>query len=320
MIKLWEHLLPLHQAVSNYGNHATLLYLSRENAKLVDEFSGTAEAVSHVRSEVKNLNKICDECVSNISNDQRLMDLKDAFSELLMFVKLSSKCVVEKIPETSTKTPDFKISHRGNGMFVELKALNMSGGLSKYKSIMTDALDGKIKQEKHIQNGSRSAMTEQVIMPYLKPGCDYDAQSTSMVVEILNQKVQQNIKPDQFSAGTTGLLIDFSEQLLLHGRPSDNLEKEFADPPDMIPQSGELWHLAFGDRDVPMKKCVSFAGEYDQDQPLQSDGILKKHPFIAGLIFHIDGEFWGAAIRRRENIQFIQFMEDLCKKVATITK
>ena len=319
MSKLWDHLLPLHQAVNGYGFSAALLYLSEENAEVIDSFTGSLQATAKIREESAKLQKLCDECVRDITNYQKLIDLKDAFSEVMMLAKLLSNCDAEKIPESSKKTPDFKVTFNGKEMFVELKALNMSDGVWKHKAIMEESFAGKITQEDVIRGGARIAITEQEVMPYLKSGSSYDGQSTSMVVETLNQKVEQNLKPDQFTAGVTGLLLDFSGQLLLHGRPSDNLEEHFAEPPDMVPQSGELWHLAFGKHGVPMMKCVGFAGEDNVDLPLQSEGILRKHSFIAGLIFHIDDEFWGAAIRRRDNIHFIQFMERLCKKVVTIT-
>lgn len=86
-----------------------------------------------------------------------------------------------------------------------------------------------------------------------------------------------------------------------------------------VPQSGELWHLAFGAVGMPMKRVVDFEGLNAKDGLLAREGVLRKHDFIAGLAIHHEGKFWGAALRCHQNINAVEFLQDLCEEVAIET-
>lgn len=317
MKTLWEHVLPLHQAFAGIGRNYTLSYLSKENVDLIDGFNGELEIREKIRATIRDLGQICADCFKNLSDHNRFVDLKNGFAELLIYVKLCGHVEIKKIAESATKSPDFQLKFEGLDFYLELKALNVAGGQSSLESMTDDSIRAQIDLENQVDAGKRVAFSEQVIQPYYRAGQPYDPQSTNMVTEILIDKISSNVKSGQYELGTTGLIIDLSEQLLLHGNADSNLNREFSDPPDFVPQSGELWHVAFGSPGMRMKKAVSFLGENDADKLLTKMGILNQYPFIAGIMFHYSGNFWGAAIRRRNNINFIKLMEKICVKVVS---
>jgi hypothetical protein len=103
---------------------------------------------------------------------------------------------------------------------------------------------------------------------------------------------------------------------VIHGAAADNLEKEFGSPPI----SGELWHAAFGMIGAPLKKAQEFEMSASDaaamaHETLQMEGILRRFPFVRGIVFHYEGQFWGAAYRHRLNVKIIDFLEQLCSDV-----
>jgi hypothetical protein len=296
-----------------------LFYLRKENVDLVDSFTGDEAARHVVQDRIEELAKIIDRCRHNIDDVKSFMSLKEKFSELLMFVKLANRYPTRPIPTTNAPTPDFCVTFRMRELFVEVKSLNLLNSEANLHAIMEESLASKILIEEQVEAGKRMATAVHVIQPYFN-GNEHKRDSTTFVVEALIDKVEQNLGVGQFRFGSTLLLIDFSEQLLVHGSARDNLMREFASESVPIPQSGELWHLAFGVAGMPMKRVVEFEGLDNTDTPLGRNGVLREHPFISALVVHYAGVFWGAAIRRRDNIQAIDFLEDLCEGIAIETE
>ena len=319
-MNLWNTLLPLHQALSSVSHNHALSYLGKDNIALVDSFTGDAAATEIVKKRIEGIREWADRCLAQIDNVNNFVALKEKFSELLMFTKLARRYPTQAIPERATPTPDFRVQFKTLDLFVEMKSLNLLNPEVNLRTTMSDALESKIETERQIKQGRHVAMSAFVIQPYRR-GDKYKPDSTTAVVEALIEKVDQNIGKEQFGLGPTILLLDFSDQLLLHGSPSGNLKREFVCNVDNVPdtQSGELWHLAFGSVDMPMKRVIDFKGLDNKDTPLSRDGILRKYDFIAGLAVHHEGKFWAAALRGRQNINVVAFLEDLCEEVAIET-
>jgi hypothetical protein len=319
-MSLWTTLLPLHQALSSVSHNHALSYLGKENIELIDSFTGDEAATETVQKRIEGLRTWVDRCLADIDNVNNFVALKEKFSELLMFTKLARRYPTQAIPETTTPTPDFYVKFRTLDLFVEMKSLNLLNTEANLRSIMNDALESKIETEHQVKQGRRVAMSHFVIQPYRRSD-NYNPDSTTAVVEALIEKVDQNIGRDQFGFGSTILLLDFSNQLLLHGSPRDNLKREFVCNAEnvAVPQSGELWHLGFGAVGMPMKRVIDFEGLDENDAPLSREGILRKHDFIAGLAIHHEGKFWGAALRSRQNINAVEFLQELCEEVAIET-
>jgi hypothetical protein len=324
-MKLWRMILPLHQAINSIMLNYPLVYLSKENIRDIEDFRGKEAERTIIKRRIAEITKIAARCsqslARNIYEVRDFLSLKEAFSELLMFVKLARRYAIVAVPTADLPTPDSKIRFNSGDIVIEKKSLNVVKTEKNLGRIITKALANKAemreqigKLRKTVGRKNRVVMTEQCIQPFWC-GQNYDPDSTRDVVNALIEKADQNISESQFAHGPTVLLVDFSDQLTLHDPPNESLEREFFDPVYNCAQSGELWHFAFGEIGMRTKSVPHFEGMKIKDEPLERQGILRKHPFIAGLAVHYEGKFWGAAIRRANNIHVIQFLEDLCEKV-----
>lgn len=138
-----------------------------------------------------------------------------------------------------------------------------------------------------------------------------DITMSSLVAEALIEKVVQNVKPEQFECGTTILLIDL-DLFVLPARENELLEREVVSVPMDHVHSGVLWHAAFGTIGMPMKRMAEFEGRPTVDRPLGWDGILRRFGYVRGLIVHYGDRFLGLAIRRKDTLKAIEFIERVC--------
>jgi hypothetical protein len=316
-MKLWTAVSGLKASANTVTYAESLSYLSAENVRLVEQFRPASSAGGDfVRRRCSFLTDLCQELTATL-NVTRMMELRDSFSELLMFVRLAGLFSVERVAEEAgKKTPDFQVLE-DKTLFIELKALTVVDGALKHGKIIADGLKARIELEAKINDGSPVATSSQVIQPHQKSGKPYDPWSVKLVTENLIGKIDQNISKEQFSRGPTVLLIDLCDELLLHGVASENLQREYGSPPT----SGELWHAAFGKIGAQMKKAQEFEMSASdvraiQHETLQMEGVLRRFPFVRGIVFHYRNQFWGAAYRHRRNVKVIDFLQKLCEEVA----
>jgi hypothetical protein len=307
------------KASANAVTYAEILtYLSEDNVRLIDQFrSGSPSATEFVKSRILQLAALCQELEATL-NAGRMVELNNLFSETLMFVKLAGQFLAERVPEIpQDQTPDFQIKFDNLDLFVEGKALNVADGKAKHRKIMEEGLDTKIEMEEKSRDGASVATGIQVIQSHQKRSKPYDSQSLKLVTENLIEKIAQNISAGQFSKEPTILLVDLCDQLLIHGSASENIDREFGSPP----QSGELWHAAFGEIGAPMKRALEFEIPQSElakikHETLDREGILRRYSFVRGIAFHYGGRFWGAAFRYRHNVKVIDFLKEFCERVA----
>jgi hypothetical protein len=310
-MKLWEAVRKLQATCNNFTYSESLAYLSKQNVDLIDHFDANSEADRQfIQRRCRKLSEAC-EAIINTFDVGQLMELKNGFSELLMFVKLRQKFLVKPVAREQLETPDYQIDFHGQDLFLEVKALGVVGGTAKHCEIMDQGLESKIDVEKQIDAGIDVAISPHLVQPHYRSDRPYDQYSTRMVTENIIDKVDQNISAGQFSLGSTFLLVDLCDELLLHGLGSENLEKHFGSPA----QSGELWHAAFGELGETMFKVEDFEGANTQDGALQREGILRRFLFIGAVVFHYRAKFFGAAIRRRDNVLLTKLLKELCEKV-----
>ncbi|HUB66206.1 MAG TPA: hypothetical protein VL981_01820 [Candidatus Methylacidiphilales bacterium] len=311
-MKLWASLVKMLQSVNSTTHSPVLAYITRERVKEIESFPQNGNTGQFVRSCIRDIKEKAEKCATRIDDIDLQMALKDRFAELLMFVRLSGKCSIEKVPETTKKTPDFRV-HGYGSLFIEFKALSFVDGAFNYRNAMLEALDNKIEMESKVKAGARVAVTAQTIQPFLKSGREkrYDPRSISMAVEALIDKIVQNIKPEQLTHGPTLLLVDL-EQFALPARNNELLARELFSVVSDEWHSGVLWHVAFGRAGMQLKKMVDFKGLDTSDKPLERDGVLWKYPRLQGLIVSYRDRFLGLALRRKSNINIIQFVEQIC--------
>lgn len=305
-----DKLLKLMQSVNTYGASCPLLYIKLDFVEKMELEAG--ENIVFKKS-LLEMDSLVDKALQDLEDYESLVCIKNSYAEAFIYAKLQSLLHIEKIPEASNSTPDFKAMYRGYDIYIELKSLNMMGGNLKHKTVMHNAMNAKIDAENQIANGSNVGFGLHVIQPYKAGAKNYEADSVRLVIEALISKIGQNIKREQYGLGTTILLVDLADQLPLHSQPEEAIQPQYYDINNRTKLSGELWHVAFGKIGDDIYKTSGLKGEACSDGKLQKEGILREHPYIKGIIFHVKDCFYGLAPQTRENITTTNVIEYITK-------
>ena len=304
-------LLKLKQEINSVGSSFQILYLKLD---FVDKMELEAGSNLIFKDALIEMEKLIDKALKNIEDYNSLTELKNIYSEAYILSKLQALLSIEKIPEKSTKTLDYKVNFREKNIYIELKSLNMLDGNIKHRDIMTESLNSKIDAEEQIKKGSKAGFGTQEIQPYFSQNKEYDLRSIRLVIESLIDKINQNIKKDQYSLGDTVLLVDLSDQLPLISMPSQAIREKYYDDMGNTDVSGELWNVAFGKLEDQIFKPAEFVGEENPDGKLLKEGILITHPYIKGLIFHASENFYSIAEIKTNNLNVINCLKYLSKQ------
>ena len=89
--------------------------LEAENAKMRQDNN------SFFKDAYEKMLTYIEQCEKDIKS-QSLISLKDFYYEVYIYSKLNSLFLIEKVPETSTKSPDFKIRFNNSDVFIEVKS------------------------------------------------------------------------------------------------------------------------------------------------------------------------------------------------------
>lgn len=308
MSKIKDALLKLIQDINSIGNSFPMLYIKLDFIEKM-EFESNVNPVFY--DSMNKIEKLIKKASMNIEDYTSLVNIKNIYSEAYIFSKLKSSFVIEKIIEKKHKTPDYKVKFRESDIFVELKSLNMFDGNIKHKDIMEKSFDSKIEAERQIQKGAKVGLGEQVVQPYLSANKTYDPYSVRLVIESLIDKINQNIKKEQYFSGDTVLLIDLSDQLLLVSKPTQAIQEKYYDDLGRTNVSGELWNVAFGKLNDIILRPAEFEGADNSDGKLLKEGILVSHPYIRGLIFHMNEGFYSFGVFKHDNLNVVRFLEYL---------
>jgi hypothetical protein len=187
------------------------------------------------------------------------------------------------------KTPDFKIPYSGKDYYVELKTLSYNGGNLSYLRSMNSSLDASIDNEDKITKGKKIAISMFGIQPYYTDKRKYSATSYKHVIDTIIEKIEQNLKQDQFSKGDTILLVD-TKQLIIHGFYKECACPVYVSETKDCFVSGKLWNVAFGRPGFPILSPIEFEGTPNVEGYLDKEGILIRYPFVKALCFpHLGG-------------------------------
>lgn len=252
--------------------------------------------------------RLVDKCAKCIEDYESIRELKNAYLEAYMYSKLKFLLFIDKVPEASTKTPDFKVTFAGLPIYVEVKALNMAGGSFNDMRYMNAALDVKLELEKHTRKDGAFRLGSYSVESCESPNKPY-VPGTTTIIQVLIDKISNNLKEDQFNLGDTVLLVDICD-LLPVPFPEDSIQEVY-DRIDGCKVNGILWHTAFGSVDSLIYQGSEFAGKFVTKQ-LDREGILNSSPFVKGLIFHINENFYALAKVVDENTRVIDMMRYLC--------
>lgn len=310
MVSLYEKILRIKQNISDYGSSHLIMDL---DLNFIDKMEFDSNDDRDFKEAVLAIDVLATKVVKDIEDYGSLMEITNLYAEAYILSKLRSMLSIKKIPETSSKTPDFKVKFRDGDLYIELKSLNMFEGGLKHKKIMHDGLDRKIDIENQISKGEQVGFAEQEIQPYKVDNKDYDPRSPRMVIEALIDKISQNIKADQYALGDTILLVDLSSQLPILSLPYQSIQTKFFDVDLNAHVSGELWSVAFGKVGDDIFRSPDFPGAHNSDGRLQKQGVLISHPYIKGIIYHVNGEFFSVAEITESNARIRKLMDYVSK-------
>ena len=193
-----------------------------------------------------------------------------------------------KIPrKKGEKTPDFR--HPGPPtVFFEVKTPSVVHGEYGMQTAIEDAWDGRVNQQHQLDSGRRVAFAELVVAPY---GGARHEERVTRVIQVLQDKIRNNLKQDQFSKGPTYLVCCL---LLLHpyGRTDGGLSPVYpsaAATGYSAPVTGHLWMTAFSQPGMLVHSEPEFEGAPGIEGTLDQPGILvgDDYDFVEGIIFVI---------------------------------
>ncbi len=306
-----DKLLALKQEINSVGSSFPMLYVKLD---FIEKMELEEEKNTIFKETLTKIDKLADKALKNIEDYSSIIEIKNNYSEAYIFSKLQAFLHIDKIPERNSKTPDYKVKFRGKDIYIELKSLNMVEGTLKHKDIMNSSLDSKIAAEEQIIEGSKVGIGVQVVQPYFKSNKESKIGSIRLVIESLIDKINQNIKKEQYSLGETILLVDLSDQLPLFSEPFEAIQEKYIDKLTGEETSGELWNVAFGKINDQITKPAEFEGADDLDGKLEKEGILIRHPYIKGLIFHVSENFYSIVEFTKDNEHITECVKYLSRK------
>lgn len=223
-----------------------------------------------------------------IDFDPKLKSAFDEYGEALTYLRLKAKFTVDRIPEGEGKSPDFRITlqtdEQALEIYAELKSMSFTDNNINYKEAMDESLEGKIEIEDQVKRGKDFSFAITGIQPVKKWNKDYDPLSPRYFIETLIDKIEQNLKRDQYSFGDTVLIIDLKQLALPSGYP-EGYTAVFREDRGNSFVSGPLWNIAFGKEGHLIFKPVEFAGSSNIDGDLTRNGILVNRDWIKALVF-----------------------------------
>lgn len=194
---------------------------------------------------------------------------------------------LERIPEDSEKSPDFKeMSSRVDAVRFEVKTLSVAGGWRSLDAIQESGFEANLDISSQLKNGAKVAMTVQHVASH---GAVLRGSLRTTMCRNLIQKASNNIKVGQYVDGPTFLVLNL---MLIDGHESGNaylrpVASGFPRSTDL--QTGVLWTIAFGDVGQLVHTAPEFDGGVAIEGPLGRQGILVHPDYsrIEGLILVI---------------------------------
>lgn len=219
------------------------------------------------------------------SDYSRLVELYN--EEWVLSYLLSKGVSAKKIPETNIKTPDFECSMKINGeekkFFIELKSLDICGGHYGHDQNNEEALEIAIKMEENIKNNPQKGIYTSIQVPNnFANKFDYNSQRASLI-EILIEKIEGNLKKDQFNNEPTFLFVMIDRLCPGIGSKEDLVSYYFDGNFSIV--SGVFWTVCFANIGHLVLKEAEFEGKSNIERPLNKQGILIGRNYIAGVMF-----------------------------------
>lgn len=280
--------LKLKQETNQLTHNPLLNCFDQDDLERIDHKANSDSFIAEKKRNILNYIKN-----TNIDFDPQLIRAYDEYSEAMTYFLLTEKFdKVRRVPESKSKTPDFEIEFECNdsgktevcSVYAELKSLSFADGNLNYKKTMEQGLNAQIDLERQLNQGRKVATAFTEIQPLLKKNKNYDPTSIKYLIEVLIEKIEQNIKEGQFSLGDTILLIDL-KQLGSLSPYMESATPVFQEKMYQSLVSGIQWNIAFGKVGQLVFKPIEFEGRDNIEGELGREGILVKRNFIKAIIF-----------------------------------
>ena len=215
---------------------------------------------------------------TNIASIEKIVqDMGEAY---FFAIALDKGVCLTKIIETSMhQTPDFEITLKsGKKCYFEVKTPSLVNSQENLKEHQEQSLNARISIDAQLQAGNSVSFGETCMSPW----------ECNNLLEMIDKgiaKIQQNIKPEQFTHTPTFLVVNWS-LLQLYSNKRDGIIQPYFNNDGYI-QSGEFWAMAFGNRGMPIIAFNGIEGHPTIIGNMEQFAILnrKKNSIVSGLIF-----------------------------------
>jgi len=284
MTTLFETYLPIVQSLNDYGGNFTAHQISQPVLDAIDSGAAAGDTSLTVFRAIL-LDTIAK--WKGLQDHQTFSAFFETFSEAVFYLVAARRGVpLRSVPAGSKhgKTPDFATADPPDIGF-EVKTIDVADPARTYDHTMAEGLDAKLEALASAGVGG-VGFAARSIAPH------GTAKDRREAVEQVMKKIDGNVKFDQYTSFPTFLVVSLV-RTALHDR-SDNLKRRLSMFNCPTPTSGQLFAVAahpIGDEfyyypERPDRVFFPSGGEDAVSLgPLQRNGLLLDHPFIAGIIF-----------------------------------
>ncbi|MDD4617113.1 MAG: hypothetical protein PHW76_08410 [Alphaproteobacteria bacterium] len=270
---LWDIYLPIIQQVNEYGGFLSSFQISKYILDIIEDRTAAGDAVcSSLKAKIyQAITQF-----KGLQDYRALSEFYEAYYEAVFYLVADQRGVfLREITAGANRgnTPDFE-SMASPKIGFEVKTINVADPTTTYSKAMWDGMNARIDAyEAARQRGIGTGAS--VVSPH------GEARDLHEVIEQIMKKIDGNVKQGQYAAAPTFLVVAVG-RTALHA-DDRNLKKQFVMYSGDAPINGQLWTVAAHHCD----ECFFFYSEKGiiLHRPLNRNGILLDHDFIAGIIF-----------------------------------
>jgi hypothetical protein len=270
---LYNDYLPLVQSLNDYGGNFASIRIRQPVLEAIDDGASNDPALRYVQSKLHEKMRQW----TGLQDHKTFSEFFEAYYEGVFYlVALRRGTSLRNIAAGSGKgnTPDFETVCKPSVNF-EVKTIDLADPKQTYNKIMSEGLEAKLEAEAQAKRtGVGSSIRE--IAPH------GDARNRKEVVEQVMKKIDSNMKAGQYTRVPTILVVSTARTAL--NDQAENLRRWVACPGLAQSANGQLYAIAAHQVDDPFF-FPSDHWRMDNLGPLGRAGILRDHPYIAGLIF-----------------------------------
>ena len=259
-------------------------YLIRFSDRVSDIQAYTGTELNYCKERLRKLLSKRNMALDRIASIEFVSELGEA--HFFILAKRAGVALNKISEERSRKTPDFRVVPNSDTCF-EVKTPSIADGEFAMCKTLAESLDGQIVLEDQIKAGQRVAIVEQELAPY---GHESRGKHITHSIDVLQKKIQGNLKRDQFNNGSTYLVCSL---LLLppYDRKSNGILRPVYQSSDDNKHniSGHLWMIAFSEPGMLIHSEPEFDGRPGIEGKSDQYGILvgEEYDFVKGIVFVI---------------------------------